>query len=174
MPCKSHKPLLPLAPGVLNSDEWRFSMPPQSEWRRIRKLVLERDGFACRFCGHRASKHMHVHHRWRGDIHLPRNLVTCCVACHAVLHIGLNLQLGVIEIWKSDLSQVQIVRKTRRLVKRGLRCLRSRRNCTWYVEKSAANLSIMQMHYSHRAERRDTYRSQTLTEQFSLSSRCGR
>ena len=114
------KPLLPIAPGVLNPTQWRFVSPPRAEWERTRKIVLKRDDHTCRYCGHRALKHMHVHHRYRGDVHVPRNLVTCCVACHAILHVGLNLQLRAVEIWKSELSQLQIVRKTRRLVKQGV------------------------------------------------------
>ena len=104
----------------MNAAFWRFEPPPRSEWECVRKVVLERDDYRCRFCGHRSLKKMHVHHLSRGDVHIPRNLATCCVACHAVLHIGLNLQFGAIEIWKCDLSQLQIVRRTRNLIREGL------------------------------------------------------
>lgn len=58
-------------------------------------------------------KYMNVHHLEETGANTPENLVTICVACHAVLHIGQNLGLRVIEIWESPLSQVEIVRATR-------------------------------------------------------------
>lgn len=39
--------------------------------------------------------------------------MSVCVACHAVLHFGRSLSLGTIEIWKSELPQVEIVQRTR-------------------------------------------------------------
>lgn len=65
-------------------------------------------------------KYMNVHHLEDSGENTPENLVTLCVACHAVLHIGRNLDLGVVEIWNSDLSQVEIVQKTREGVRCGL------------------------------------------------------
>jgi hypothetical protein len=62
---------------------------------------------------------MNVHHLEESGENKPENLVTICVACHAVLHIGRNLDLGVIEIWQSPLSQAEIVRKTREGVRSG-------------------------------------------------------
>ena len=41
------------------------------------------------------------------------NLIPACVACHAVLHMGHSLGLGVLEIWESRISQREIVRRTR-------------------------------------------------------------
>src|SRR5438552_18625227 len=62
---------------------------------------------------------MHNHQlKSNTDNRLP-NLRTICVACHAVLHIGLNLQHGIIEIWRSTISQVEIVRRTRAGVAEG-------------------------------------------------------
>jgi len=63
---------------------------------------------------------MNVHHIEDSGENVPENLVTMCVACHAVLHIGRNLDLKVIEIWKSAISQVEIVQKTRAAVQQGL------------------------------------------------------
>ncbi len=81
--------------------------------------MLNRDHRTCQFCGHAANKHMNVHHvneSGENDVH---NLITCCVACHAVLHIGRNLSLGSIEIWESALSQVEIVQLSRAGIKVG-------------------------------------------------------
>jgi hypothetical protein len=109
-----------LRPGVTNVELWYPERPPKAEWDRIRKIVLERDNYTCTSCGHRALKWMNVHHLEESGENKPENLGTMCVACHAVLHIGMNLGLGVIEIWKSELSQVEIVQKSRAGVKNGL------------------------------------------------------
>lgn len=62
---------------------------------------------------------MHVHHLGSSNDNAPRNLATCCVACHAVNHFGNNLRLGTIEIWSSPYSQVEIVRSTRAGIRAG-------------------------------------------------------
>lgn len=115
---KAHAAVL-LRPSVINPDLWFPDRPPKTEWERVRKVVLERDNYTCVGCGHRAQKYMNVHHLKETGGTSLRNLVTVCVACHAVLHIGRNLELGTIEIWESPISQVEIVQRTREGVKRG-------------------------------------------------------
>lgn len=109
-----------LRPGLTNPMLWFPPRPPKSQWERIRKLVLERDDYTCLYCGHRAIKHMQVHHIVEPDGNHLDNLVTLCVACHAVMHFGRNLSLGTMEIWRSDVPQVDIVRTTRALVADGI------------------------------------------------------
>jgi hypothetical protein len=108
-----------LRPGITNPNHWFPDRPPDSEWRRLRRRVLERDDHTCYFCGHRATKWMNIHHSKSGSDNRPQNLQTICVACHAVLHIGHSLGFGVIEIWKSRMSQVEIVKRTRKGVEGG-------------------------------------------------------
>lgn len=103
----------------MNPNHWFPDRPPDSEWRRLRRCVLERDDHTCYFCGHRATKWMNIHHSKSGSDNRPQNLQTICVACHAVLHIGHSLGFGVIEIWKSRMSQVEIVKRTRKGVEGG-------------------------------------------------------
>jgi len=109
-----------LRPGITNPQLWYPDRPPEPEWQRIRKLVLERDNWTCLFCGHRALKWMNLHHLEDSFDNTPENLAPVCVACHAVLHMGLSLKNGVLEIWECDTSQVEIVRSTRESIKRGL------------------------------------------------------
>ena len=109
-----------LRPGVTNPSLWYPDRPPRPEWNRIRRAVLERDDYTCRACGHRALKYMSVHHLDDSRENTSCKLATICVACHAVMHIGRNLDLGVIEVWKSELPQAEIVRRTRDCVKRGM------------------------------------------------------
>ncbi len=73
----------------------------------------------CQFCGHVAKKFMNIHHVNETGENEPDNLITCCVACHAVMHMGRNLSLGTIEIWQSDIPQVEIVQVTREGIKNG-------------------------------------------------------
>jgi hypothetical protein len=107
-----------LRPGVTNPELWHPERP--KNWSAIRRAVVERDMNTCQFCRHQALKFMNVHHVEEGGSNELSNLATCCVACHAVQHIGRNLDLGVIEIWRSNhLSQVQIVKRSRSAVRRG-------------------------------------------------------
>jgi hypothetical protein len=62
---------------------------------------------------------MNVHHLDESGDNTLGNLTTLCVACHAVLYIGRNLDLETIEIWESPVTQVEIVRKTRNGIKAG-------------------------------------------------------
>lgn len=118
---RSEMPAVPaeLRPGITNPQNWFPERPPDSEWRRLRQRVLERDDYTCYFCGHWAKKWMNIHHIKSGSDNRPQNLQTICVACHAVLHIGHSLGFGAIEIWESKISQVEIVRQTRKGVESG-------------------------------------------------------
>lgn len=62
---------------------------------------------------------MNVHHVNETGENEVSNLITCCVACHAIAHMGRNLSLGTIEIWRSEIPQVEIVKITREGVKKG-------------------------------------------------------
>jgi hypothetical protein len=109
-----------LRPGITNPSLWYPDRPQQAEWNRIRKVVMERDNWSCAACGHKAMKWMNAHHLEDSGDHSPDNLVPLCVACHAVMHLGRSLNEKVIEVWKSEISQVEIVRQTREGVKNGL------------------------------------------------------
>jgi hypothetical protein len=109
-----------LRPGITNPSLWYPERPPEAEWKRIRKVVMERDNWSCAACGHRAKKWMNTHHLEDSGDHNPENLVPLCVAYHAVMHLGRSLSEKVVDVWKSEISQVEIVRRTREGVKGGL------------------------------------------------------
>lgn len=79
--------------GVTGPDNplWRGGKIPiekyGSEWRKIRKAIKKRDGYACQICD--SSKNLNTHHivpfRDGGD-HSPDNLVTLCASCHSKVH----------------------------------------------------------------------------------------
>lgn len=111
--------LLPIRPSVKNPKYWFPCRPDKLEWDRIRKVVLARDSNTCRFCGHVSSSYMNLHHVDGGTDNSPKNLLTCCVACHAVLHLGRNLQLGVVEVWRSPFTQFEIITMSREAIRKG-------------------------------------------------------
>ena len=113
-------PTIKLRPGVTNMNQWQPVERKRAVPDKLRKAILARDDFTCASCGHRALKWMHIHHLAEEDNDDPSNLCTLCVACHAVMHTGRSLGLGTIEIWKSPISQVEIVRATRDGIRRGL------------------------------------------------------
>lgn len=134
-----------LRPSVINPALLYPDRPRQYEWKKLREKVLKRDNYTCHFCNHRAIKWMNIHHV-APSLYLPTsedeleggypvdgelgiwskpitnessNLTTLCVACHAVLHIGYNLMNEIIEIWESDISQVEIIQHTRKEIANG-------------------------------------------------------
>lgn len=117
---KNNRNQLILRPGITNPHLWYPERPPKSEWNQIRKIVLERDNWTCATCDHHAHKWMNVHHLEDSGDNSPDNLVPLCVACHAVLHVGFNLQKKVVEIWECEIPQVEIVQRTRESIRQGL------------------------------------------------------
>ena len=55
-----------------------------AEWQERRRQILQRDGYACQYCGHTSS--LEVHHltaRHNDGTDNPENLVALCDICHA-------------------------------------------------------------------------------------------
>ena len=111
--------MLMLRPGVTNNKLWNPVRPPEAEWKRLRQQVLERYNHTCAGCGHRALKWMNLHHLSDSAYNTLDNLVPVCPACHAVLHVGRSLMYEVVEVWKSRMSQAEIVRTTRAGIAKG-------------------------------------------------------
>lgn len=109
---------LELRPSVVNPELWYPDRSDRTTWNKVRRAVLEQWDYTCRFCGHRALKHMQIHHLY---LHRKRRpiLVPVCLACHAVLHIGLSLMFGAVEVWKSRISQREIILRTRQGIREG-------------------------------------------------------
>ncbi len=67
---------------VLNSPyAARFPLP--SNWHALRKEILQRDNFLCRYCGNLANSVDHIKPRSRGGYHTKDNLVAACRACNS-------------------------------------------------------------------------------------------
>lgn len=74
------------------SDNGKIDYFPRSEWRQLRRQVLQRDYYKCNHCkksfSHNIAK-LHIHHiierfQWGKDT--PDNLICLCEACHGKLH----------------------------------------------------------------------------------------
>jgi len=70
--------------------EWRAGTPKKTiaNWLKIRKEVVDRDGYECRIC-HRYEGEvpLHVHHKdWDRSNNQQQNLVTLCQPCHMQVH----------------------------------------------------------------------------------------
>lgn len=81
-----------------------------SEFKKIRLLALDRDDKTCQGCGFKANSYQEVHHinNDHNDNRLE-NLVTVCVFCHNVFHLGFcgTKNLGTM-ILLPELSQVDL------------------------------------------------------------------
>jgi intracellular multiplication protein IcmJ len=104
---------LPLVLSVKTLN-WRMndrnSQEADQEFQRVKKKALERDNHTCRFCGFRAMKWQEVHHF--NDDHADNsleNLVTACIYCHMVQHIGLaGASREAILIYRPEITQAQL------------------------------------------------------------------
>lgn len=115
----THPPKVELRPGVTNSGLWFPERPKGAAWDRIRSAVMERDDWTCAACDHRAKKWMQTHHLGDSADHSPDNLAALCVACHAVMHVGLSLMQQVVEVWECGVPQIEVVRISREGVRQG-------------------------------------------------------
>jgi HNH endonuclease len=90
-------------------------------WRKLRAEIIQRDDRTCESCAYKSphpiGRGLVVDHR-DGDAsnNDPTNLRVHCPPCDAIRHCGLSGLNGWIELAKSDMEQVEIVRKTREIV----------------------------------------------------------
>ncbi len=60
----------------------KYSLP---EWKKVRRSILERDGYSCSVC--RSERWLCIHHRDQNPANDdPENLITLCDVCHARIH----------------------------------------------------------------------------------------
>lgn len=107
-----------LHPGIKNPIYWNDGENPIP--KSLRQEVLSRDNNTCQFCGHHAAKWMNLHHVNSTVTNTADNLITCCVACHAIFHIGRNMIIHpTLTIWECELSQIEIIQRTREGLRKG-------------------------------------------------------
>jgi 5-methylcytosine-specific restriction endonuclease McrA len=74
----------------------------------LRGAVLERDGWACRYCGAKTTEVDHVDPRARGGATTPANLVAACRSCNKVKGIRTPGE------WRRDETIARVVREAER------------------------------------------------------------
>jgi len=70
--------------GLLLMAQDRHGKVYGSAWRKMRKMILARDGFTCGYCGQPANTVDHVQAVNKGgEILNPDNLIAACVSCNS-------------------------------------------------------------------------------------------
>ena len=110
-----------LFPSFANPQTWRnniFEAVSNEEWKQIRKKILERDNYACQYCGFKAEKWQIVHHiDGNPNNNRQSNLMVICQMCNLVEHAGMGCIIqGIVDLYKkSKYSQNEIIAKTMEL-----------------------------------------------------------
>ena len=109
-----------MKPLVLGYDlSWRTDEDKKfmktSEWKNIRKKILERDDNTCQYCGVRRETFMQINHvSGNPKDHSDENLEVICSACHKITHSGLwAVIFKTLDVYEeSKYNQNDIVRIT--------------------------------------------------------------
>lgn len=114
-----------LFPSFANPETWRNNIHEKitkPDWRKLRQKILERDNFACQYCGFKAEKWQIVHHiDGNPNNNSENNLAVICQMCNLIEHAGMGCIIqGIVDLYKkSKCSQNEIITKTRELRARG-------------------------------------------------------
>jgi len=111
-----------LFPSFASPETWRSSKNIASlnslEWQKLRKKILQRDEYACQYCGFISKKYQIVHHiDGNPQNNSDDNLVVICQMCNLVEHAGQGCVVqGIIDLYeKSKFSQNEIIKITREM-----------------------------------------------------------
>ncbi|MFH0969951.1 MAG: hypothetical protein V1776_00610 [Candidatus Diapherotrites archaeon] len=110
-----------LYPSYANPNTWRTITSDKTgkeEWKQIRLKILERDNYACQYCGFKSDKWQIVHHiDGNPNNNHHSNLMLVCQMCNLIEHAGMGCVLqGVVDLYKkTKYGQNEIVTKTRQL-----------------------------------------------------------
>lgn len=120
------KPELNFYPSYAPPDKWRNlgdkKKLNKAEWKKIRAEILIKDDYRCSYCEYRNEKQQFVHHiDGNPKNNSKKNLQTICRMCNLIKHAGMGCEIsGVVDLYKkSNFSQIDIIRTTRKLRERG-------------------------------------------------------
>lgn len=110
-----------LYPSFANPETWRDNIEEEitkEEWKKLRLQILNRDNYACQYCGFKAEKWQIVHHI-DGDPNNNehKNLETICQMCNLIHHSGQGCVVqGVVDLFRiSKFNQNEVVQITRKM-----------------------------------------------------------
>ncbi len=110
-----------LFPSYANPNTWRTisaDKTSKEDWKQIRQKILERDDYACQYCGFKSDKWQIVHHiDGNPNNNRHSNLMIVCQMCNLIEHAGMGCVLqGIVDLYKkAKYGQNEIVAKTRGL-----------------------------------------------------------
>lgn len=115
-----------LFPSFAPPDTWRSNeyvkKLDMKEWQKLRIQILQRDNYACQYCGHYSKKFQIVHHiDGNPENNSDKNLVVICQMCNLVEHAGQGCVVqGVVDLYKeSKFPQNEIIQITREMRDQG-------------------------------------------------------
>lgn len=110
-----------LYPSFADPEKWRDENKDDHatlNWREIRKKILIRDQYTCKYCGFGANKWQIVHHiDGNPDNNNDSNLETICPMCNLINHSGQGCVVqGIVDLYKeSKFTQNIIIQITRKM-----------------------------------------------------------
>jgi hypothetical protein len=131
-----------LEPELVPQPLWGISacnlLRPQSRWRAIRSIALERAGHRCEACTE-ISTPLYCHEQWLYDIRKSKVTLTgfriVCKNCNRVVHIGLAYRRGELPEALSQLARVNAISEAqaKQMYARASVIWRSRSRKDWKV-----------------------------------------
>jgi hypothetical protein len=108
-----------LYPSFAPPKKWRDSGQKKwlesLAWKRLRLKILERDGYACVYCGYASEKYQIVDHiDCDPDNNKEGNLQVVCQMCNLIEHAGQGCVIvGIVDLYReSKCTQNEIMRLT--------------------------------------------------------------
>ena len=103
-----------LFPSFAPPETWRSSKNIVSlnslEWQKLRKKILQRDEYACQYCGFKSQKYQIVHHiDGNPQNNSDDNLVVICQMCNLVEHAGQGCVVqGVVDLYEKSIISLSV------------------------------------------------------------------
>lgn len=92
------------------------------QFDELRKVVFQRDGYTCQYCGFSAKEHQTINHIDCNPANNKKeNLATACPMCNLILNTAIGCKVeGIVELYESSrFSQQKIMQITRTMRRDG-------------------------------------------------------
>lgn len=108
-----------LALSFANSKTWRTNIKEKitkERWEKLKLKILDRDNYACQYCGFKSEKWQIVHHiDGNPNNSGEKNLETVCQMCNLIHHAGQGCVIKrIVDLYmKSNYGQNDVIKITR-------------------------------------------------------------